>query len=154
MKFREAKDEDWKQISQIFNDYWGQGFDSKLNLSLKTKFNNRHAFYNFWVIEKESKILGWSASFRVFESPLRENCNADLCIYVNKNSLAKGVGNLLMKKTISLLKTSEIKLVFGHIEPNNLISKKMAKRHGFTYSNIEYKNSIHYNTVELWLLSL
>lgn len=154
MKFRGAKDEDWKLIRQIFIDHWRQNIDSDAIMSLHDKFKKRNSIYNFWVIENENKILGWSACFRVFESPLMENCNADLSIYVNKNSLAKGVGNLLMKETISLLKTSDVKLIFGHIEPNNWISKKMAKRHGFIYSNIEYKNSSYYKSVELWFLTL
>lgn len=154
MKYREAKEEDWEQIRQIFIDHWKQNVHSETMVRLHNKFKKRNSVYNFWLIENENKVLGWCACFRVFESPLRENFTADLSIYVNKNLLAKGLGNLLMEETIILLKKSEIKLVFGHIEPKNLISKKMAKRHGFTYSNIEYNNSIYYDKVELWLLEL
>jgi L-amino acid N-acyltransferase YncA len=154
MKFREAKDKDWEQISEIYIDHWKRHVSSNVIISLHNKFQNRNANYNFWVIENENKVLGWSACFRVFENPLRENYVADLCIYIKKIFLFMGLGSYIMNKTILELKMSEIKLVFGHIEPKNLISKKMAKRHGFTYSNIEYNNSIYYDKVELWLLEL
>lgn len=155
MKFREAKEDDWKIINQIFIKNWKQNSDLETSSNLKDAFYKRSHPFNFWVVENEKGvILGWCSCFRVFESPLREGFNADLSIYVDPNSFAMGVGDLLMKETLAILKKTDIMLVFGHIESHNMKSKKLAQKYGFYYSTVRYKNSLFYKSVELWLLNL
>lgn len=121
-----------------FESIWDQeGLEKFLNASfnskkLKSELKETTKFKHFLVYQNET-ILGY-ASLRLYRFlPGLKDADSALIekIYLNNNSIGKGLGSLLMNHIITFLSNMNKEYVWLEVLDNNERAKKFYSRHGF-----------------------
>ena len=88
------------------------------------------AFRPLWIMEYESKIVGW-LSFQSFYGRPAYNSTAEISIYIDRNYRREGMGTRFLEKAIDQCPTLKIKTLLGFIFGHNEPSLKLFRKHGF-----------------------
>ena len=163
VKYRNFKISDIEEILEIYNYYI---LNELNNFEEKPfKYNDFHKLTQliiklklpFIVCEKNKKIVGF-AFLNKFRNKSGYKYSFENSIYLDKNFIKKGIGNILLKKLLeSAVKKPNIcsiVAVIGGIDSKS--SVKIHKKNGFkmigTLKNIGYKKNQWLNTIYMQLV--
>lgn len=102
------------------------------------------AFYPYIVCEIENKTIGYAYAGRVREREAYQ-WDAELSIYLDNKYLHFGIGKILYKALLDLLKEQNIYNVYGVITQPNLISEKLHESLGFTKIGVFHNTGNKFN---------
>lgn len=133
--FTQPQSQDLSPILQI----WKEGLSSiypdiqitqKQENQFKENFANRQFPYTFWVAKEDEEIIGWCSILPVFSHPLKRYSDAEVSTYIEKEIKHNGLGTDLMKFVFNQIENTDIKNIWGFVNPKNLISIKMCENCG------------------------
>lgn len=132
--FRSAGDDDLSDILEIWKDgleiFRSKDIDPEpLIAAFEVNFKNRKHYFNFWVA-CNGGVLGWCSILPAFSHPLKQKKSAEVSIYFRKEHSAKGLGRKLMKYVFSEIQESELEIVWGFAQMQNMASIKMCENAG------------------------
>ncbi|HAW44895.1 MAG TPA: GNAT family N-acetyltransferase [Sutterella sp.] len=139
MKIRPVTLEDLDAISSIYNDEILHGVatfdvqpmtkDARLSWFQAHQAPSRPAL----VAEIDNRVAGY-ATLSTFNPKEAYRSTAELSVYVDKDFQGQGVGSALMDAVINLArKDSETHCVMSLVTSENLASRKLHAKFGFTY---------------------
>ncbi len=135
MNIREAKIEDIAEIADIYNYEVLNGvatFDTEIKSYEEQKmwYKNHTGKYRIFVADIDGKIAGWVSLSKWIDKRAAEK-SAELSLYINKEYRGKGLGNALMKKSLSMAEKDEIRTVISLITEGNNVSINLHEKMGF-----------------------
>lgn len=139
-EIREMKPEDETRVLEIFQ----QGIDSGIatfDTVLPPKEVWETSFINDcrWVLEDQNNmVIGWCALKPVSKRECFKGV-AEVSIYLDKNYLNKGLGNILMKKLIADSENHGFWTLQSNVFPENAASVKFHLKNGFRQVGIREK---------------
>ena len=140
MRFRLATQGDAQALLDIYAQYIDTPITFECVLPSLEAFKERiasiQAFYPYIVAEENGRILGYAYAHRHMEREAYQ-WNAELSVYLDRNSTSRGVGTALLTRLIEILKHQGIlKVTSGITQPNEKndgLHKKMGFRLVGTY---------------------
>lgn len=103
----------------------------------------------YFVAEEAGEILGGAGIYPT------ENLPADTCelvkLYLSKNARGKGIGKLLLEKSIETARASGYKKIYLETMPELTIAIPMYEKAGFVYLNSPQGNSGHCGC-DIWMI--
>ncbi len=114
----------------------------------KARINKISSIYPYLVCLIDNKIIGYAYASRQRERDAYQ-WNAELSIYLDNKYLNLGIGTLLYKALLEILKLQNIYNVYGVITTPNPKSEKLHEKLGFTklgvFHNTGYKFKAWHN---------
>jgi len=149
LKIRFVKESDVKSIFSIYKLYIENTtitFEciTPSLIDLKKRIEKVSSFYPYIVCEIENKIIGYAYASRVREREAYQ-WDAELSIYIDKEYLHFGIGKILYKALLDLLKEQNIYNVYGVITQPNLVSEKLHESLGFTKIGVFHNTGNKFN---------
>ena len=144
--FRIADINDTDNILNIYSQYINSSITFEYCIPALDEFRNRIKnileFYPYIIYEEEGKILSYAYAHKFMERAGAQ-WNAELSVYVDKNSKGNGIGKKMYSILIEILKLQGIKSVYGCVTAGNIESEKMHESMGFSIvmncRNVGYK---------------
>ena len=105
--------------------------------------------YQLWVAELENKIVGCCGIFPTENLP--ENCTELVKFYISENGRGKGIGRLLLEKTIESAKELGYSQIYLESIPEFSTAVSIYEKQGFKFLEKPLGNSGH-DGCNLWML--
>ncbi len=122
---------DSKRILEIYK----MGLDTR-NATFETSvpswtdWDSKHLEHSRFVYVENDKILGWIALSPVSARKVYEGV-AEVSVYIDTNTLGKGIGSKLMEKVIISSEIHGIWTLCSSIFPENIATLKLHNKFGF-----------------------
>lgn len=113
-------------------------------IDFKKRIEKISSFYPYIVCEIENKIIGYAYATKVRERAAYQ-WDAELSIYLDNKYLHFGIGKILYKALLDLLKEQNIYNVYGVITQPNKISEKLHESLGFTKIGVFHNTGNKFN---------
>ena len=147
MKLRFATVADSGALLKIYSQYIDTPITFEVTIPTEIEFANRikniRSSYPYIVCEDNGKIVGYAYAHRHMERDAYQ-WNAELSIYLDKDSTMRGLGKRMYYVLIEILKLQGIRTVYGCVTLPNKKSENLHKSLGFnelgTYHNTGYKS--------------
>ena len=147
MKIRFAEKEDITAIRNIYAQYIRTPITFEYELPSEEAFAKRIAGlmkeYPCIVCESDKNILGYAYAHK-FAERVAYQWNAELSVYLDMNSVSKGLGTKLYRILTEILKLQNITTVYGIVTLPNEKSERLHTSAGFSQicvlRNAGYKN--------------
>jgi L-amino acid N-acyltransferase YncA len=138
-EIRLANDNDFEDIFRIYSQYFDNIFPAydlvdktKIYKELKEYFDERFGIFNYWVMTKESEVIGWHSLSKISNNPIKMKWRAESSIYINQNHLKFGLGEILMNFVFDIAKKDkDLYLIIGWLPINNVANLKLTSKVGF-----------------------
>ena len=146
LKIRLATPQDSDRLLAIYSQYIGTSVTFEYELPTQKEFAERIAgvvqMYPYLVLEEGGRAVGYAYAHRQMERAAYQ-WNAELSIYLDHTSIARGCGSRLYRTLMELLRLQGIKNVYGVVTMPNDRSERLHQRMGFqrtgTYHNTGFK---------------
>ena len=128
---REMIPNDSTRILEIYQ----MGLDTK-NATFETSvpswtdWDSKHLEHSRFVYAEDDKILGWIALSPVSTRKVYKGV-AEVSVYIDTNTLGKGIGSKLMEKVIISSEMHGIWTLYSSIFPENAATLKLHDKFGF-----------------------
>lgn len=153
---------DAKRIAEIYNYYIEQTiitfeYDCVSEDDIKNRILNiKSKGYPFIVYEENDEIIGY-AYLNSWRERVAYNITLETSIYLDHNSIGKGIGKTLYKELINRSRLINIHSLIGVISLPNYASQKLHEHLGFKLVGNFKESGIKFNKlidVEFWQLIL
>ena len=146
MAVRFAEAGDIPALLNIYNQYIDTAITFEYFLPTEAEFAERmkniSGIYPYLVYEEKKRVIGYAYAHRQKERDAYK-WNAELSIYIERDSVSKGYGKSLYSSLIEVLRLQGIKTVYGGVTLPNEKSEKLHMGLGFKpigiYHNTGYK---------------
>lgn len=147
MTIRFANSNDCPSILKIYSQYIHTPITFEYTLPAQQEFTERIAAisstYPYLVCEENNTITGYAYAARHRDRAAYQ-WSAELSIYLDQSSTAKGLGRQLYTTLINILKLQGIRTVYGGVTVPNEKSEAFHKALGFrilgSFHNVGYKD--------------
>ncbi len=147
MIIRDTKIEDINKIVEIYNHYIKNTtitfeYDPVTDEIMTERFLKYSEKYAYLTAEMNGEVLGYAYGSAIWERAAYKY-SAELSVYLNKNSLQKGLGTALYNELIPRLQKKGFKNLYARIALPNEESIALHKKFGFfecgRFTEIGYK---------------
>jgi len=133
MQIRKMQATDWDAVSDIYAEGIATGIATfEKSIPSYDEWDGAHLPMGRIVARQQDAIVGWAAL-----SPVSSRCVyggvAEVSVYVGKDHVGKGVGNLLMQQLIKKSEEAGLWTIQSGIFPENIASIKLHEKMGFRY---------------------
>lgn len=138
---RDAKDEDFPEITEIFNDVMRTSMSLYQEHEVTVE-NRIHYFHdrlasNFpFIVAVETsssgkeEVIGYG-TYGTFRGAYGYRFTVEHSVYVRKDQRGKGIGNVLLVRLLDIAKERGIHVMVAGIDSSNTVSIKMHEKFGF-----------------------
>lgn len=136
---REMNPNDSTRILEIYK----MGLDTRnatfeTNVPSWTDWDSKHLEHSRFVYVENDKILGWVALSPVSTRKVYEGV-VEVSVYIDTNSLGKGIGSKLMERVIISSEMHGIWTLYSSVFPENTATLKLHDKFGFRIIGIREK---------------
>lgn len=149
IKLRMANLNDAEEILKIYAPYVRDTiitfeYEVPTILEFRERIKNTLENYPYIVCLIDNKIIGYAYAGKHKERAAYM-WNVELSIYLNKEYTKHGIGKVLYKAILDILKMQNIQNVYGVVTSNNISSEKFHEDFGFNKLGIFHKTGYKFN---------
>ncbi len=154
MKVRFAVPDDAQALLRIYAQYMETPITFEYVLPSLGEFSERiaaiSAWYPYLVCEEDNTLVGYACAHRHGEREAYQ-WGAELSVYLDRDYTSKGLGKMMYRMLIDMLKAQGIRTVYGAVTAPNIKSEALHNALGFcvlgVYHNAGYKKGRWHDVV-------